>query len=267
MSVNFLEKPFHALFSLFLDKEEIDAIPAKGSEEWEYVRLNKRDGENRPVKRRGGDRSIEIRYDFLMNNRTGDLYLADPNWALGTKFYALLFGVPLSAVMTIATNAVFTLYHLGQFFFDNVDKAELKAKISKNIRNIYLSPWFATGMWIAAFYGLTLDQWKARVIFSKLECKWREMPPNPHVCSQWITCSEYFDTEWTYYLAFCFQPTGNIDERRAAGHRKWHIIRDGHDPLAVYNRECWDLGCNSIPQLAQKINRRSVEHRATRGSK
>lgn len=205
--------------------------------DWKAVSLRKDGGQ--PVK-------------YIQELSTGDLYQYEPLNKLATKSFGIMLGTPFYTAGMMITNLIRVVVDVcrlvwkifadfgsiwkekgGVAAFAHVFSTllfELPVAVTHDLWRVVRSPFYGIGLFFAAFYG-TFAPLEGRKWIAKVENGWHEGASfrndvryhggclqaceNFQVSKMW----ENFNANSVFYLGYCMQVRGNINEKTAGANR------------------------------------------------
>ena len=242
------ETIFHSLYSLFsscISSQQESSEPV-----WKEVLVNKRDPYGRERMDRNAINSSRIaNFVYVMHTPSGELYNDDPLETVRTKCLLVALGSPVFAACRafagVVRTVVDTAVAAGRFFsslssnLSSQDRSQLQSRIlqdwstsmKNNLLKIVSAPFLLLGMEFGAILGL-FAPFEGRRIVASAESMYNNAvgAKNAHCFLDDLIDNnvnsaniiEKLTKPSVCFLARCFQPMGNINDR--VGESAKHIV-------------------------------------------
>lgn len=240
-------------------------IPEKKREKWSFVVTKRRTHSGSLHMGPGGK---PIRYYYLLNRYTGDLYHEISKEAAAYKSLTIMAGTPFYTVGNMFlqfpkvvwdTGAVsYNAYcevqesdkELQEALLEALKKSgiDLTTRIGCDLYEYITAPWFGVALFATAAKGCIYDPHEALATIAQIEGLMHLGRPakssdllrhSPEILNE--------GADWAIYLAYCCQKIGNIDDLCKTGKPKWEILEycDESQEGAVFDQ----APCKKLPLI------------------
>ncbi len=203
------------------------ALPATlaNRNSWQPVLISKRNEQGEAIKDEQG--KIVARHRIL-DVRTGDFYISENVEKIWVKTVGIWCALPFWTLGQMVWSAGRNFYDVANIAYDALKKIgaewnkghgigwimenititfsrDLYCRIAKNICHFISAPFFGSAMLIAATIGI-FSPYEGRKQIAQLEYAWQDK------VSFKEDCRLQHENPKAFYLAWCFQPRGNVHQ-------------------------------------------------------